>query len=474
MLFSFLRNAVLCAGFSFAASISSAQTASGPLIDIPNATDIRIWEVTGTPSAELLPLFDPSDQRLYIRLSPPLNGSNKDFTGLVSGQEHYDAYISTPIGNLTPSGNCLSIRGTASASAPGFNIARVDIMAGATILTSFDQVTSLGIAAGYLPGSEGFIVDNDPGLNTWSNLGGGSSMDVTLCRSAPNLTIQKNRLAPADLAFPGDTVRFEILVDVDGAGLAAGQQITMTDTYPIGLNFVSAAGGPNWACTAAGGTLTCTFTAPANGAPSGGIDPMFVDFTVAATQTPSILSNCATLTAATDVATVPLTPSCADVQIANRAVWYAYSIKYLCGWHFAPDITENVRHVVADGRYRTEINIVNTFDDVQLRKSIIPLVNKGKDIIREPQQIDKQGTENFTLRAQHATLDDCTKLGEMYGRNDFATGRINIGFLTIFASAPIDVTAVYTAQPFQGSADEVQPALDVESIEGKRRVFILQ
>ena len=54
----------------------------------------------------------------------------------------------------------------------------------------------------------------------------------------------------------GRDVSYDLVVHNRGPAVSPGT-ITVIDTLPAGLTFVSAAGGPTWSCSAAGQTVTC-------------------------------------------------------------------------------------------------------------------------------------------------------------------------------------------------------------------------
>jgi len=68
-------------------------------------------------------------------------------------------------------------------------------------------------------------------------------------------------------AIAGQDVTYTLAVVNNGPSAAAGP-ITVTDTLPEGMTFVSAAGGPEWDCSGAGRDVTCT-RGPALGAQAG-------------------------------------------------------------------------------------------------------------------------------------------------------------------------------------------------------------
>lgn len=83
------------------------------------------------------------------------------------------------------------------------------------------------------------------------------------------------------------TATYNLSVKNNGPQSASGP-ITITDTLPAGLSYVSAI-GPPWACGAAGSVVTCTYAGPiANGVT---MNPITVTVTVAAGAVPSVTNT---------------------------------------------------------------------------------------------------------------------------------------------------------------------------------------
>ncbi len=126
---------------------------------------------------------------------------------------------------------------------------------------------------------------------------GGGDQGPTVCDpdsitvgalAAPDLTLTKN--APAHFVRGSNAV-YTLTVSNDGTG-QANAPITVTDTLPAGLTFVSGGGGSSgWACGAVGQVVTCTrFTA----LPSGSATPFTLTVAVGLAA-PASITNCATV-----------------------------------------------------------------------------------------------------------------------------------------------------------------------------------
>lgn len=110
----------------------------------------------------------------------------------------------------------------------------------------------------------------------------------------PNLRIDKSHVGDFTVGKNGVyTLRVE---NSASAGTTTGS-ITVTDTLPTGLNFVSGV-GTNWNCSAVGQTVTCTYTGAA--VPAGATLPD-IALTVAVTEAvASTITNSATVSVAGD------------------------------------------------------------------------------------------------------------------------------------------------------------------------------
>lgn len=101
---------------------------------------------------------------------------------------------------------------------------------------------------------------NDPNPNN------NTADDPTVVLSAPDLTIVKSHSGDF---IVGTTGTYTITVTNIGFGSTTGT-ITVTDTLPTGLSFVSGT-GTNWTCFAVGQTVTCTNPGPLNPSDSSSI-----------------------------------------------------------------------------------------------------------------------------------------------------------------------------------------------------------
>jgi hypothetical protein len=143
---------------------------------------------------------------------------------------------------------------------------------------------------------------------------------------------------------------------------------------------------------------------------------------------------------------------------------FVYSAKFICGEQPSCGCECSP---VQPGRYATEINIHNVgLEEVKIQKRFMPVVLLGAPVGREPQAAAAGAEDELVLPAQAATMDDCCRIGELLFGGDPATPLpITIGFVEFTSSAPIAVTAVYTARGLESSG----VSIDVEQIVPRRR-----
>ena len=142
---------------------------------------------------------------------------------------------------------------------------------------------------------------------------------------------------------------------------------------------------------------------------------------------------------------------------------YHYVVKYVCGVN---DVSGEGCSPIRSGRYSTEINIYNGYcSEAVIEKHLIPVVLKGEAIGREPRVAKEMARDRIVLPPNTATMDDCCRLAELLKQPVISNGSLSIGFLEIVSTAPLTVTAVYTAT---GLRDEAV-SIDVEQIREIRR-----
>lgn len=147
------------------------------------------------------------------------------------------------------------------------------------------------------------------------------------------------------------------------------------------------------------------------------------------------------------------------LSVSNAfAQQFAYSVKFVCG----VSESDPQKSIVQPGFYSTEINISNyRFEDVEIRKKFLILVQDGEAIGREPEFVQPSGEDAIVLPTMTATMDDCVRVSEITGVD---TSILTIGYLLLYSTQDINVDAVYTATGREGQS----LSIDVERVEGDR------
>ena len=139
-----------------------------------------------------------------------------------------------------------------------------------------------------------------------------NTSSVTTSVLAPDLTITKTHSGSFTVGSNG---AYTITVSNAPGSLPTSGTITVTDTLPAGLGFVSAT-GTGWACGFAAGTVTCT-TASSLAAGTAA-NPITLTVSVASTAVPSV-TNFATVRAAASRPAPPATTRLRTTPSWSRA-----------------------------------------------------------------------------------------------------------------------------------------------------------
>ena len=157
-------------------------------------------------------------------------------------------------------------------------------------------------------------------------------------------------------------------------------------------------------------------------------------------------------------------------QLGAQAGWeiFTYSVKIVCGKQ-----TESNCCCIAGTRpgvYATEVNIqnLNLFNPAKIGKFVLPLINSGAVVAREPNVAQPKliSDDVITLPPLGATMDDCCRIAEFVAPPSGDTG-LTIAILMIVSSIELSVSAVYTASPLSGDGISI----DVEYIPSGRMGF---
>ena len=113
------------------------------------------------------------------------------------------------------------------------------------------------------------------------------SIAVNLTVTAPDLTIAKT---PSSSIFTVGTNAFFTLTPSNVGTSATSGGITVVDTLPTGLSYVSAgSGGTDWGCGVSGQVVTCTSTGIINAGSNG--NPIKINVQVLSTAVPSVTNS---------------------------------------------------------------------------------------------------------------------------------------------------------------------------------------
>ena len=167
----------------------------------------------------------------------------------------------------------------------------------------------------------------------------------------------------------------------------------------------------------------------------------------------------------------PLLNQLREMHAAAAQGFFTYSVKIVCGRQTG----ESCCCVAGTrpGLYATEVNIqnLNLFEPAQVVKLVLPLINSGAVVAREPNVADpfklpgRAIKEAVKLPPLGATMDDCCRIAELLlGAPPSGDTGLTIAILTIVSLVELSVSAVYTANPL--SVDGI--SIDVEYIPSRR------
>jgi uncharacterized repeat protein (TIGR01451 family) len=154
---------------------------------------------------------------------------------------------------------------------------------------------------------------------------GGGTTDAFVVRIVDITKTADLSITKSGPASVNTSSQFSYTLSVSNAGPSAASMVSVKDTLPAGLTFVSASGGTGWSCNGTA-TVTCTMASLAAGTTS------TITITVKAPSAPTTLSNSASVSSATPeldpsnntstvptTVTVPVPPPQADLSITKAA-----------------------------------------------------------------------------------------------------------------------------------------------------------
>ena len=208
----------------------------------------------------------------------------------VTGAAFTDAYPGGLINTASASGATTCTGGTVTATNGGSSVA----LASGTVPANGACTVSVNVTSA----STG-VYNNSTGPVTTTNAGTAAAGSATLTVAAPDLRLTKAHSGNFTVGVQGV---YSLVVNNTLGSVPTSALITVVDTLPAGLGYVSAgSGGTGWTCAAAGQVVTCTSnTVIAAGAASA--NPITINVSVAAVAVPSV-TNSATVSGGGEQAT---------------------------------------------------------------------------------------------------------------------------------------------------------------------------
>jgi uncharacterized repeat protein (TIGR01451 family) len=250
---------------NYANTTGTLSTATGTY----NTSNTAILQVVKAPtiaksfSPATIPTSGTSTLSLVITNANPIALTGVGFT---------DPFPTNLVVSSTPTvtSNCSS--GSPSAGSSSLTLSGASIPANSSCTIAV-QVTST------VPGS---LANTTSGVSSNESATGAVSNTATLTVSSIDLQVKKSHSGTFTV---GSTGTYTITVNNAGTGPTSGT-ITVTDTLPTGLTYLSTSGGTGWTCGATGQVVTCTSTTSI--AASGTAAAITLNVSVAATAVPSV------------------------------------------------------------------------------------------------------------------------------------------------------------------------------------------
>lgn len=197
----------------------------------------------------------------------------------VTGAAFTDAYPAGLINTASASGATTCAGGTVTATNGGSSVA----LASGTVPANGACTVSVNVTSAATG-----LYNNSTGPVTTTNAGTAAAGSATLTVVSPDLRLTKTHSGNFTVGVQG---AYTLIVNNTLSSAATSATITVVDTLPTGLSYVSAgSGGTGWTCAAAGQVVTCTSsTVIAAGAASA--NPININVSVAAVAVPSVTNS---------------------------------------------------------------------------------------------------------------------------------------------------------------------------------------
>lgn len=250
---------------------------SGQPFPVGRNYQARIEIQTGNYHFPLLDIENSAGGPQFILLNPP---GACPFVSLCTGAFYDDRGYRTSSGALV---------GTPGQVLPGLVPPALPYSGAPGSLQAYDSRSTQRRFGNVVPNFNGF--GDKKGLDLWTYIPGNTlTTPLNIVRANPDLSIQKRSVGNFIVGQQGT---YSLRIRNAPRGGPTTDSITVTDTLPTGLTFVSAT-GTNWTCSATGQAVTCTY----NGvplAPGAFAAPIILKVNVASTAAPGI-TNTATVT----------------------------------------------------------------------------------------------------------------------------------------------------------------------------------
>jgi hypothetical protein len=155
-------------------------------------------------------------------------------------------------------------------------------------------------------------------------------------------------------------------------------------------------------------------------------------------------------------AALVLTIALVGAQAASAKYAYSYAVKFVCGYNpsnlgYSSTSEQAGEPTVKFGNYATDINIYNfnlygELTTATIEKRFLVLVKSGYPVGREPNVVDPGGFDYIELKSGYSTMDDCNRIAQILWGAVPTPYPLTIGYLVVYSTVELDVTAVYTSQ----------------------------
>lgn len=260
----------------------SVTSTNGGIGNTASATLTVLQQITVVKSFSPVTIAPNATSVLTILLTNP-NGT------AITGAAFADTYPAGLVNTASASGATTCVGGTVTAANGGSSVA----LASGTVPANGSCTVSVNVTS-----AAAGAYNNSTGPVTSTNAGTAAAGSATLTVVSPDLRLTKTHSGNFTVGVQG---AYTLIVNNTLGSASTSATITVVDTLPTGLSYVSAgSGGTGWTCAAAGQVVTCTSsTVIAAGAASA--NPITINVSVAAVAVPTV-TNSATVSGGGELA----------------------------------------------------------------------------------------------------------------------------------------------------------------------------